>query len=88
MQFTGDGIQNCWNQHLWAGGYTHAILPSHQQLFSINVWVGICDDSLFGPHVFPNRLTGQNYKPLLVSNMPNFFADIPLVISLKTALHT
>jgi hypothetical protein len=38
----------------------HTILSSHQQLFSINIWAGICDDNIFRPHILPNRLTGWN----------------------------
>jgi hypothetical protein len=30
-EFTRDGIQNFHNQHLWADGNPHAILPSHHQ---------------------------------------------------------
>jgi hypothetical protein len=45
-QFTGGGIQNFHNQHLWADENPHAILPSHhQQRFSINILAGICGDN-------------------------------------------
>jgi hypothetical protein len=38
-QFTGDGIKNFHNQHLWENENPHAILPSHhQQQFSIKMF--------------------------------------------------
>jgi hypothetical protein len=38
-------------------------------------------DSLFGPPVLPNRLTGRNYKPFLgEKNMLDFLADVSLII--------
>jgi hypothetical protein len=30
--------------------------------------------------VHPNRLTGRNYKAFFENNMPDFLADVPLVI--------
>jgi hypothetical protein len=30
--------------------------------------------------VYPNRLTGRNYKAFFQNNMPDFMADVPLVI--------
>jgi hypothetical protein len=54
------------SQHLWAGENLCAIHPSnHDQWFSINMWVGICGDNLFGPHILPDRLTGQMEKWLV-----------------------
>jgi hypothetical protein len=80
-QFTTDGIQNFHNHHLWAYENPHVILPSHhQQWFSINTWAGICGDNLFGPHVLPNRLNGWNYRHFLNTNMPDFLANVPLII--------
>jgi hypothetical protein len=75
--FIADGIQNFHNQHLWAEENPHAIFPSyHQQLFSTNIWAGICGDNLFGTRFLP----GRNYKAYLENNMPDFLADVPLII--------
>jgi hypothetical protein len=80
-QFTGDGIQNFHNHHLWADENPHAILPSHhQQQFSISIWAGICGNNLLGAHILPNRLTGRNYKAFLENSMPDFLADVPLIV--------
>jgi hypothetical protein len=79
-QFTRDGIQDFHNQHLWTDENPQVTLPSHhQQKFSINIWVGICGDNLFGPHELPNRLTGWNYKAYFENSMTEFLADVPLI---------
>jgi hypothetical protein len=76
-QLRRDRIQNFHDQRLWVD----VILPLHcQQWFSINIWAIICGNNLFRPHVLPNRLTGQNYKAFLENNMPDFFADVLLII--------
>jgi hypothetical protein len=31
-------------------------------------------------HVLANKLTGQNYKDFLENNIPDFLADMPLLI--------
>jgi hypothetical protein len=41
---------------------------------------GICGCDLFGPHVFPNRLRGQNYKAFMENSVPDLLADVPLII--------
>jgi hypothetical protein len=72
---------------MWADANPHAVLPSHhQQCFYINVWAGICADNLFGPHILANRLTGQNYKAFMENNMPDFLADMPLIICRESHL--
>jgi hypothetical protein len=59
----------------------HVILPSHhQQWFCINILTGMCGDNLFGPHVLPSRLTGWNYRAFLEDKMPDFLANVPLII--------
>jgi hypothetical protein len=30
--------------------------------------------------IHPNRLTGRNYKAFLENNMPDFLAEVPLII--------
>jgi hypothetical protein len=57
------------------------ILPSHhQQWFSINIWAGICGNNLFRLHMLPNRLTWQNKKAFLENNIPDFLANVLLII--------
>lgn len=79
-QFTRDGINNIHNQHVWGNENPHAIIQSrHQQRFSLNIWAGIVGDRLLGPHVLPNRLTGEEYERFLENNMPDFLDDVPLI---------
>lgn len=78
-QFTRDGIINFHNQHVWADDNPHAVVPSRsQQRFSLNIWAGILGDTLVGPHVLPNRLTGEAYHRFLETMMPDVMDDIPL----------
>jgi hypothetical protein len=80
-QFPRNGIQNFHNKNLWADGNSNFILPSyHQQRFSMNIWASVCSDNLFGPHTLANRITGQNYKDLSENKMPDFLAEMPLII--------
>jgi hypothetical protein len=80
-QIKRDGILDFHNQHLWAEQNLHALLISqHQQHFSINIWAGICGLIYSEPMYFQNRFTGLNYKALLVNNMPDLLANVPLII--------
>jgi hypothetical protein len=79
--FTRDGILNIHDQHLWADQNPYGIPPSHhQQPFSIKIWAVICGDNLFGLSILLKRLIGRNYKFSMENNMPDFLADVPLII--------
>ncbi|CAG9828027.1 unnamed protein product [Diabrotica balteata] len=59
-QFTTDGINNSRNSHVWAEENPHAIRERRSQLrFSVNVWIGVINNQLVGPHFFDGPLTGQ-----------------------------
>jgi hypothetical protein len=49
------------------------ILYSHQQQFNINVWAGIVDDCLVGPHILPPRLTRNHCQDFLLHDLPNYW---------------
>jgi hypothetical protein len=79
--FAREKFKNFHNKHMWMDENPHAILPSHhQQRFSIYILAGICGGNLFRPNTLPNMLTWQNYKAFLENNMPDFLADMPLII--------
>ncbi|KAJ4429865.1 hypothetical protein ANN_22069 [Periplaneta americana] len=79
-QFTRDGITNFHNRHIWAYEKPRATVPSHHQVrFSLNMWAGIIDDRLVGPHVLVNRLTGQAYTNFLENTIPHVLEDTPLI---------
>ncbi|KAJ4440078.1 hypothetical protein ANN_08211 [Periplaneta americana] len=79
-QFTGDGITNFHNQHVWTYENPRATVPSHHQVrFSLNMWAGIIGDRLVGPHVLVNRLTGQAYTNFLENTIPHVLEDTPVI---------
>ena len=57
---------------------------SHQVRFSINIWCGIIHNTLLGPHVMPNHLTGANYRDLLVNTLPVLLEEVPLAVHART----
>ena len=75
-QFTRDGINNSRNSHVWSRENPHAIRQSHSQhKFSINVWAGIINNKLIGPHFFEERLNGNHYLNFLQNVLPNLLRD-------------
>jgi hypothetical protein len=49
-------------------------------MYSNQELAGICGYNLFRPHAHPKRLKGQNYKAFMEKSMPDFLADVPLII--------
>lgn len=71
-QFTRDGVTNFRNSHIWANENPHAIVQRNSQhRFSLNVWCGIVDNVLIGPHFFDERLTGELYLNFLRTVVPD-----------------
>ena len=79
--FTRNGILNLRNMHVWADENPHAqVVQSHQHRFSINIWAGIIADHIIGPHLLPNRLTGEIYLTFLRDTLPTLLDTVPLEI--------
>lgn len=75
-QFTRDGVNNSRNCHLWSLENPNAIRQSHSQhRFSINVWAGIINRKLIGPHIFEERLDGNQYLHFLENILPNLLQN-------------
>lgn len=75
-QFTRDGVTNKKNSHLWAHENPRSVVQRHSQhRFSLNVWCGIINDTLIGPHFFAGRLTGEIYLHFLQLILPNLLAE-------------
>lgn len=73
--FTRDGVTNLKNSHIWAHENPHAIVQKHSQhKFSWNVWCGVVDDTLIGPHFFDGNLTGAIYLDFLQMILPELLA--------------
>lgn len=79
--FTRNGINNFRNTHVWAIDNPHAIKRTNfQHRFSVNVWAGIVNGILIGPHILPDRLTGEEYLNFLQNHLPNLLEQVPLNI--------
>ncbi|KAJ8936816.1 hypothetical protein NQ318_015283 [Aromia moschata] len=75
------GVFNMHNTHVWCDGYPHAYRNFRDQRnFSVNVWCGIVGDVLIGPHILPDRLTGNGYLNFLQQVLPNLLEEVPLGI--------
>lgn len=79
--FKSDGQVNRHNMHYWA-----AVNPQwmqevdHQRRWSVNVWCGIIDGRIIGPHFFEASLTGDVYRTFLQEQLPILLEDVPLHI--------
>ena len=77
--FTKDGIFNQHNEHQWQSSNPHATRSGKSQFkFSVNVWAGIIENRLVGPHIFEENLNGLNYLSFLSNTLPLLMVDVPL----------
>lgn len=80
-KFDRDGITNYHNLHFWApkeGGNPKKLKETVSQIrFSLNVWMGVIDNCLLGPHFLPQNLTGENYEEFLRNNLDNLLVEVP-----------
>ena len=73
--FTQTGILNLHNLHEWRDENPHLIRKrSHQRRWSINVWAGLLNNNVIGPHILPNRHNSNHYSntylQFLSENLP------------------
>ena len=77
--FTRDGANNTRNSHLWDRDNPHGTVENnYQHRFSVNAWCGVIGDQLTGPHIFPQRLTGDIYTNLLQHELPAILENVPI----------
>lgn len=77
--FTRRGKVNFHNLHVWSHENPHEIRPrAFQNEFSVNVWLGVQDNQLCGPHFLPPRLNSLLFLHFLENDLPNYLEDIPL----------
>jgi len=79
--FSQDGILNTRNNHTWSvenpnDTYEH----SHQDRFSVNIWMGIIGDHLIGPYMMPDRLNAHAYLVFLSEVLPELLEEVPLEV--------
>lgn len=78
-QFTRNGLNNSKNTHIWAEENPNATaVTNYQQRFSVNVWCGLINDKLIGPHILDGVLNGGTYLRLLRDIQLELLEDTPL----------
>jgi hypothetical protein len=70
-----DRINNIHNHHQWAEKNPRGVVvhSTHQQQFTINVYVRAIGDHLVGPH----GLTGNRYRDTLLRGVPKLLENVP-----------
>lgn len=78
--FSRDAQVNLHNAHYWAVENPHWLRECRfQRKWSFNVWAGIFNGSVIGPHFFDGTLTGHRYKEeILEAIVDAFISEIPL----------
>lgn len=77
--FQSTGSLNRHNCHYWSREnprWTQNI--DHQHRWKLNVWCGIVDGQVIGPHFFNGTVTGRNYLELLRDQLPVLIEDVTL----------
>ena len=76
---TRNGINSTRNSHRWFHYNPRGTAEKKfQHRFSINVWCGMIDDTLIGPVIVADLLTGKNYLDVLQNGLPEQLEDVPL----------
>lgn len=81
--FRSDGRINRHNEHHYAEENPHCRKEMHVQgQYSVNVWMGIVDNMIIGPHIIPQNIniTAEIYAEFLEETLPNLLDDVPLNI--------
>lgn len=79
--FTRRGVFNHHNLHIWSQENPRAIRPQNfQHEFSLNIWIGLIDGYLIGPHVLPHRLNSHLFLNFLTDHLHNYLEEVPLAI--------
>lgn len=61
---------------MWSIENPHAVRQTHSQpKLSVNVWAGIINNTLIGPHFFEDRLNGNEYLNFLQNILPNLIQN-------------
>lgn len=77
--FTRNGVVNYHNLHVWDHENPHEIRPrSFQSEFKVNIWVGLIDNNLCGPHILPDRLNAGYFYQFLNNDLNNLMEEVPL----------
>lgn len=78
--FHSDGKVNRHNEHHYAVENPHCRKEVHVQgRFAVNVWMGIVDEYVIGPH-FCETINAESYSAFLEDHLPGLLEDVPLDI--------
>ncbi|XP_041984653.1 uncharacterized protein LOC121737150 [Aricia agestis] len=81
-KFDKDGITNYHNAHYWSvrvmGNPHLKRQKGSQRRFNLNVWMGIINNRLIGPHFLPQNLNGVEYESFLRNVFHELMEDMPL----------
>ncbi|GBO98416.1 Transposable element Tc3 transposase [Eumeta japonica] len=79
-KFTKEGILNLHNLHHWSSKDENPRVKRQRsfQRFSLNVWAGVIEDRIIGPHYLPDNLNGDNYLEFLQNVLPEMIAEVPI----------
>lgn len=77
--FVSTGEVNRHNMHYWSANNPHWMRTAdHQRRWSLNVWCGILDNKIIGPHFFDGILNGQQYAEFIRETLPVLLEDVPI----------
>lgn len=77
--FTRRGILNQRNTHIWAHENPRAVREDNfQHEFQCNVWLGILDNTLIGPHFLLQRLNADRFLEFLNNDLHGLLENVPL----------
>lgn len=82
--FQSDGLLNRHNSHYWSPVNPHWMQEvDHQHRWSVNVWCGIVNGYLIGPHFFEGTVNGANYLQFLQEVLPGLLEHVDLETRMK-----
>lgn len=77
--FTNRGVLlNKQNMRYWAEENPHWVVErTMQSTFRFNVWAGVVDDTIIGPHFFDGNLDESTYCNFLETILPEMLENVP-----------
>lgn len=78
-RFHNNGVVNRHNSRYWTDNNPRWITErGNQRVFGINVWCGILNGYLIGPHFYEGTLNGDRYLSFLQRILPPLLEDVPI----------
>lgn len=77
--FTNAGGVNLHNMHYWSEQNPHWMRQvDFQNRWSLNVWCGILEEKIIGPHFFDQTLNGARFLDFLATFLPPLLEEVSL----------